>query len=169
VSGGVVEFCQLFQRTDVFRRRKVGRAFVAMPVIAQSPVGQMPTGCASILSGWTGGRPGRRALIDLPTRYQRQQSAQPFLVQPFLVYEVTNTTHPCQVMVGVEPAIVSPCGPEQPAFFVQAKGAWMDVQELGSNTYRIEGSRSIGHLGLPLFHSPLRLYCLTCPHSFVKL
>jgi hypothetical protein len=71
------------------------------------------------------------------------------LIQPLFVDKITDAAHPQQIMVSVKAAVVSPGGPEQPVFFVQAKGARMNVQQLRSDAYGIQRSRSIGHPWLP--------------------
>jgi hypothetical protein len=157
VSGmGAVDFRQFLRRADVFRRREVDRAFVTTLTVVASHIRQVPTGRASIMPGWTGRASVRRVLLDLPARYQCQQSTQSFLIQPFFMDEVTDTTHPQQVVVGEKPAVVSPCGLEQAAFLIQAKSAWVNAQEFGGDANRVERGSAIGHLFASLRLTRLR-------------
>jgi hypothetical protein len=142
-------FRQFLRRADVLRRREINRAFVTALAIVTRHIEQLPTGRASIVPDRTGSASVRRALLDLPTRYQRQQATQSFLIQPFFVDEVTDAPHPKQVMVREKPAVVPPCGLEQAAFLIQAKSARVNAQEFGGDAYRVERGRTIGHLLLP--------------------
>jgi hypothetical protein len=80
-------------------------------------------------------------------------SQQGFLVQAFVMNKITNATYPRQVMIGIEPAVVSPRRLEQSTSLVQTKGTWMNVQKFGGDTYCIEGSCFVGHPRLPSFCS----------------
>jgi hypothetical protein len=124
------------------------------------------------MPGWTGRASVRRALLDLPARYQCQQSAQSFLIQPFFMDEVTDATHPQQVVVGEKPAVVSPCGLEQAAFLIQAKSAWVNAQEFGGDAYRVQRGSAIGHLLLPFislaYEQQQLSWIISCSYFIVK-